>query len=79
MLWSVIKIVLFVSIVAALTLGAGYLMETGGGIRVSVGAIEFNLGPLQAVIAMLLLVLAVWLFLKIFNLLLATIRFLNGD
>lgn len=79
MLWSLIKIVLFVVIVAALTLGAGYLMETGGGLRVSVGAIEFNLGPLQAVIAMILLVLAVWLFLKVFNLLVATIRFLNGD
>jgi len=79
MLWSLIKIVLFVVIVAALTLGAGYLMETGGGIRVSVGTVEFNLGPLQAVIAMLLLVLAVWLFLKVFNLLVATIRFLNGD
>lgn len=79
MLWSLIKIVLFVVIIAALTLGAGYLMETGGGIRVSVGAIEFNLGPLQAVIGMLLLVLAVWLFLKVVNLLVATIRFLNGD
>ncbi len=79
MLWSLFKIVLFVVIVAGLTLGAGYLMETGGGIRLSVGNIEFNLGPLQAVIAMILLVLAVWVFLKLFSLLMATIRFLNGD
>ena len=79
MLWSLIKIVLFVAIIAALTLGAGFLMETGGGLRISVGAIEFNLGPLQAVIGMILLVLAVWLFLKLLNLLMATIRFLNGD
>ncbi|MCG6903680.1 MAG: heme biosynthesis protein HemY [Rhodobacter sp.] len=79
MLWSLIKIVLFIALVAALTLGAGYLMETGGGIRVSMGGTEYNLGPLQAVIAGIVLVVAVWLFLKIFSLLMATIRFLNGD
>ena len=79
MLWSVIKIVLFVALITLLTLGAGYLMETDGGIRVSIANTEFNLGPLQAVIAMILLVLAVWLFLKVFSLLVATIRFLNGD
>ncbi len=79
MLWSLIKIVLFVAIVAALTLGAGYLLETDGGIRVSVANTEFNLGPLQAVIAMIALVVAVWLFLKLLSLLVATLRFLNGD
>jgi HemY protein len=79
MLWSLIKIVLFVVIIAALTLGAGYLMETDGGIRVSIASTEFNLGPLQAVIAMIVLVVAVWLFLKLLSLLMATLRFLNGD
>jgi len=79
MLWSLIKIVLFVCVIAALTLGAGYLMETDGSIRLSVGAQEFTLGPLQAVIALMLLILAVWIFLKLFNLLIATLRFLNGD
>ena len=53
MLWSLVKVVLFVALIAAATLGAGYLMETDGGIRVSVANTEFNLGPLQAVIAMI--------------------------
>jgi len=79
MLWSLIKIVLFVVIIAALTLGAGYLLETDGGLRVSVANTEFNLGPLQGVIAMMLLVFLVWLFLKLLSLLVAIIRFLNGD
>ncbi len=79
MLWSLIKIVLFVVIIAALTLGAGYLLETDGGLRVSVANTEFNLGPLQAVIAMIVLVVLVWLFLKLLSLLVAIIRFLNGD
>ena len=33
MLWSLIKILVFVALIAALTLGATWLLETGGGIR----------------------------------------------
>ena len=33
MLWSLIKIVVFVALVAALALGAGYLLESTGGFR----------------------------------------------
>ena len=79
MLWSLIKVILFVVIIAALTLGAGYLMEADGGIRGSLFGYEFNLGPLQSVIAMVLLVTVVWVFLKLLSLAVATIRFLNGD
>lgn len=79
MLWSLIKVILFVALIAAATLGAGYLMETDGGIRISIADTEFTLGPLQAVIAAILLVFVVWLFLKLVGLLVAILRFLNGD
>ena len=79
MLWSLLKIVFFVALVAALTLGAGYLMETGPGVRVAIGSLEFNLGPLQAVLVALVLFVAVWLVLKAAGLLVALVRFLNGD
>lgn len=79
MLWSLIKIVLFVVLVAAATLGAGFLLEMDGGVRIAVSGQEFNLSPLTAVVAMILLVLAVWLFIKLFGLLIATLKFLNGD
>ncbi|WP_299786865.1 heme biosynthesis HemY N-terminal domain-containing protein [uncultured Marivita sp.] len=79
MLWSLFKIVLFVVIVAALTLGAGFLMESNGGIQITAGGTEFNLGPLQSVIAALIAILAVWVFLKLFALLIATLKFINGD
>ena len=79
MLWSLIKILIFVAIVAALTLGAGYLLETDGGIQITAGGEEYTLGPLQSVIGALLLILVVWVFLKLFSLLIATLRFLNGD
>ncbi|SES07456.1 HemY protein [Tranquillimonas rosea] len=79
MLWSLLKIVLFVCVIAALALGAGYLMETDGLIRIAVAGFELNLGPLQAAIFALLLLFAVWLVLKLVSLLVAFVRFLNGD
>ncbi|TCP61165.1 HemY protein [Rhodovulum bhavnagarense] len=79
MLWSLVKILVFVLLVAALSYGATVLMETGPGLRVAVGEVEFVLGPLQAVIVALILFAAVWIVLKIAGLLVAVLRFLNGD
>ncbi len=79
MLWSLFKIVAFIGIVAAATLGIGYLTEMGGGIRIALGGTEFNLRPVQSVVALVLLLVAVWLVLKILGLGVAFLRFLNGD
>lgn len=80
MLWSLLKILFFVVLVAALTYGAGLLMENGPGITIAVsGMTELNLGPLQAVIAALLGLGILWLVFRLAGLLVATIRFLNGD
>ncbi|SNS09133.1 heme biosynthesis protein HemY [Antarctobacter heliothermus] len=79
MLWSLIKIVVFVALVAALALGAGYLLESSGGIQITVAGMEFTLGPLQSVMAAIVVVFAVWLFFKLFGLVIATLKFINGD
>jgi HemY protein len=79
MLWSLIKIILFVAAVAALALGAGYLLESEGGVQVTVMGSEYTFGPLQSVIAVIVLVFAVWLLLKLLSLLVACWKFLNGD
>ncbi|MEZ5674046.1 HemY protein [Thalassovita litoralis] len=79
MLWSLIKIVVFVALVAAATLGAGYLLELDGGVRIAVGGVELNLTPLNSVLALLVLVFAVWLLLKLAALTVAVLKFLNGD
>ena len=79
LLWSLIKILLFVVLVGALTLGAEYLMEADGGVQLTVAGTEYTLGPLQSVIAALVLIVAVWLLLKLLSLLVAVWRFLNGD
>jgi HemY protein len=79
MLWSLIKIVVFVSVVAALAWGAGYLLESQGGIQLTVMGTEYSFGPFQSVIGIVILMLAVWLLLKIVALLIAVWHFLNGD
>ncbi len=79
MLWSLTKVILFVASIAALALGAGYLMEADGGVRITAGTVEFSLDPLTAAIALVLLVLAIWFVLKLGSLVMATVRFLNGD
>jgi HemY protein len=71
--------VLFVAVVAGLTFGASILVDTGGGIRIAAAGYEFTLGPLQAVITLLVLMLVIWVVMKIIGFLVATLRFLNGD
>lgn len=79
MIWSLVKVVLFVSIVALMTLVAGMLLDTGGGIGVTVAGWEFTLGPLQSVIVAMVLLGLVWLVIKLVGLMVAVLRFLNGD
>ncbi len=79
MIWSFLKVALFVVAIAGLTIGAGVLLDTGGGARIAVGGQEFTLGPLQAMIGILILLVLVWLLMKAIGLLVAVLRFLNGD
>ena len=79
MIWSLVKILLFIAVVVALTLGASLLLQTGGGIVLAVAGYEFTLGPLQAVIVALVLLGLVWLVMRLVGLIVALLRFLNGD
>jgi HemY protein len=79
MLWSVLKILIFVLLVVAITFGVSFLMETDQLVLVTMFDREFALTPLSAAIAALLLLLAVWIVLRVAGLLVATFRFLNGD
>ncbi|MEO9823643.1 MAG: heme biosynthesis HemY N-terminal domain-containing protein [Paracoccaceae bacterium] len=79
MLWSLVKIILFLTLIAAAAWGAGYLLEADGGIRLSIADTELTLGPLASVIGLLVLVVAIWLLLKVVGLLVAFMRFVAGD
>ncbi len=79
MLWSLVKIILFMVAIAALAMGASYLLEASGGVLVTVMGTEYNFSPLQSVIGILILVLLVWILLKLVSLFVAVLKFLNGD
>ncbi len=79
MIWSFVKIALFLVAVAGLTLGAAHLAESGEGVRIAFAGMEFTLGPLQAAIVAALLFVAVWLVIRAVGLLVAVLRFINGD
>jgi len=79
MLWSIIKIFVFVALVAAAAFGAGHLLEMDGGVLIQFGGQEFNLTPLRTVIALIILVLAIWLLLKLAGFLIAVLKFINND
>ncbi|MCC5991021.1 MAG: heme biosynthesis protein HemY [Rhodobacteraceae bacterium] len=79
MLWMLVKLLVFVAVVIGLAYGAGLLMDSGQSVGLRVLNMEFELGPIQALIALALLVLAVWLVLKLLGLIIAVLRFMNGD
>ncbi|MEI4235105.1 heme biosynthesis protein HemY [Roseovarius sp. D22-M7] len=79
MLWSIIKIAVFIAFVAAATFAATYLLELDGGVRIVMAGMEINLTPIKAVIALGLLMFAIWLLLKLAGLAVATLRVINGD
>lgn len=79
MIWSLFKIIFFITAVAALAYGAGWLLEAQGGVRVVVAGTEYNFGALESVIGLLGLVVAIYIGLKLLGFLRAVWKFLNGD
>ncbi len=79
MLWSLIRILIFIGLIAALAFAAGMVMETDTGLTLTAAGLEFTLGPLQSLIAAAALLVLVWLLLRIAGLMAAMLRFFNGD
>lgn len=79
MLWSLLKIVVFVGIAAALTFGAAWILETPGEVKLAFGSREFYLTPIGFLVAILAIVALGILLLKLIGLLGAVLRFLLGD
>lgn len=79
MLWSLIKILLFVAAITAATFGATWLMGVEGGAVVEIAGRSYSFSVLDMVVGALVLVALVWVLFKLIGLLVATFRFLNGD
>lgn len=80
MLWSLIRVILFVAIVAGLAAAIGRILDLEGRIAISLpGWIEFNLTPLMSALAATALIALLWILLKLIGLIVAIMNFLNGD
>jgi HemY protein len=79
MLWSLIKILIFVAMVMLNSFGAGRLMEAQGGVMIQYAGLELSFGALQAALLVLGLLVSFWLVLKLLGLVVALLRFINGD
>ena len=79
MFLSLLKVLFFFGIVLAVALGAMRLSETGQVLRLEFGGTEYVLGPVQMVIAVILLMLAGWVMFRALGLIIAFLRFLAGD
>ena len=79
MLWSLIKILAFVLGVTALTYGALELGQISGKVLIEFGGIEMRLGPLEVAFALVGFIVLIWITFKLLVLLVAFLKFLNGD
>ncbi|SEL04554.1 heme biosynthesis protein HemY [Pacificibacter marinus] len=79
MLWSLVKIVFFVVLVAALAFGGMFLMDSEGSMDIAFMGFKISLSPIKVVIAIVVLLVAAWVLLKLVGLCIAFIKFLLGD
>lgn len=79
MLWSLVKIVFFVVLVAAISFGGMFLIDSEGSMAIAFMGKQVVLSPIKVVIALVILLAAFWVLLKVLGLLLAVVKFLFGD
>ena len=79
MLLSLLKILLFFAVILAVALGLNRLSGTADGVQVVLAGTEYTLGPVQAIVALVVLVVAGWAAMKLLGMLWAFIRFVMGD
>ena len=58
MLWSILKILVFLGLAAALAFGAAWILETPGEVKIAFGGREFFLSPIGFVLGLVVLVVA---------------------
>ncbi len=79
MLWSLFKILVFVAIVAALAFGVQWLLNVSGEVVITFSGSEYVLPPLVVVIGAIAALLVLWVLFKLAGLLVAALKFINGD
>ena len=79
MLWSLIKIFIFIAIAAGLAFGVAWILETPGEVVIAFAGREWSLTPIGSLIALVVLLVAAVVILKVLGFIIALMRFLLGD
>lgn len=79
MLWTLLKIVIFLCLVTAGAYAVLFVMDNGGGLSVSFAGREFAFTPVEVLILVAVTLILFWLTLKAAGLLVATLKVLTGD
>ena len=83
MLFSLIKILLFLLIVMLIAVGLAYLLDSNdiflSNLQTTISGTEYTLTPIQIVLLLAVLSFVIWLILKILSFLMSVINFINGD
>ncbi len=79
MIWSMLKIFLFVLSIAVLSVLASLIADIGSDVRIVVAGWEITMAPITLAAALVLLFPAFWLFFFLVGLVHACLRFLVGD
>lgn len=79
MIKPLIRIFLFVLVVASVAIGITFLVEADGLVRVAFNGQEYEFTVLVAVLIFVLAVLATFLLVRLFGLMVAVFKFVNGE
>jgi HemY protein len=79
MIWSLVKVAVFVALAALIAWGAGFVIETPGRVAIAFGGREVLLEPFDFILVLAAAFGLFWLALKLAGLLVAFLRFVNGD
>ncbi|MEL7183913.1 MAG: heme biosynthesis HemY N-terminal domain-containing protein [Pseudomonadota bacterium] len=79
MLWTPFKILLFIGLILALAFGVQWILSVSGEVLITFAGQEYVLSPLMVVVGGLILMIVLWVAFKIAGLLVAVLKFINGD
>lgn len=79
MLGSIIRILIFIALVVAVTWGVSFVLDDPGYLRIEFAGVERQLTPIGAIGALAVAFLALWLLFKLAGLIIALYRFICGD
>ena len=79
MIWSLVKISVFIAVIAALSFVAALMIDAGGVIRVVIADAEISMAPITLFVGILLSIPAIWVVFYAVGLVNAVLRFIVGD